>query len=142
MNTKNVTMETMEYFSSNSEARLRGRETLEVIIPDRYPDAREILLVTGYAYVKAKEQSGHPLLQSILEVVALVESSEKFGSLKWTVETDHGLVSFRIRNRHSDIKQFYGTNRILIRDSNDNRYEIRDYTVLDSHSQRLLFSYL
>lgn len=76
MNTKNVTMETMEYFSSNSEARLRGRETLEVIIPDRYPDAREILLVTGYAYVKAKEQSGHPLLQSILEVVALVESSE------------------------------------------------------------------
>ena len=78
----------------------------------------------------------------IPKITRLVESSEKFGSLKWTVETDHGLVSFRIRNRHSDIKQFYGTNRILIRDSNDNRYEIRDYTVLDSHSQRLLFSYL
>ncbi|MBR4865662.1 MAG: hypothetical protein IKU11_03170, partial [Clostridia bacterium] len=76
MNSKNVTMETMEYFSSNSEARLRGRETLEVIIPDRYPDAREILLVTGYAYAKAKEQNGHPLLQSFLEVTALVKSTE------------------------------------------------------------------
>jgi hypothetical protein len=78
----------------------------------------------------------------IPKITRVVESTEKFGSLKWTVETDHGLVSFRIRNRHSYIKQFYGTNRILIRDSNDNRYEIRDYTVLDSHSQRLLFSYL
>jgi len=58
------------------------------------------------------------------------------------VETDHGPVSFRIRNRHSDIKQLYGTNRVIIRDSNDNRYEIPDLTTLDVHSQRLLISYL
>lgn len=78
----------------------------------------------------------------IPQIVRLVNSIEKFGSLKWEVETDRGKVSFRIRNRHSDIKSFYGTGRVIIRDSNDNRYEIKDYTKLDAHSRRLLFSYL
>ena len=78
----------------------------------------------------------------IPEITSILECSEKFGSLKWTVKTDRGVVSFQIRNRHSDIKNLYGTKRILIRDSNDNRYEIKDYTALDAHSQRLMFSYL
>ena len=78
----------------------------------------------------------------IPEITQLVSSIEKFGSLKWVAQTDRGRVTFRIRNRHSDIKLFHGTNRILVRDSNDNRYEIKDYTRLDEHSQRLLFSYL
>ena len=78
----------------------------------------------------------------IPQITRLIEVSEKFGSLKWAVETNSGRVSFRIRNRHSDIKLLYGTNRVLVRDSNDNRYEIKDYTKLDAHSQHLLFSYL
>ena len=78
----------------------------------------------------------------IPEITQVIECTEKFGSLKWTVKTDRGTVSFRIRNRHSDIKNFHGTKRVLIRDSNDNRYEIKDYTAMDAHSQRILFSYL
>ena len=77
----------------------------------------------------------------IPKVTRLLESDEKFGSLTWKVETDRGVVSFRIRNRHSDIKCLDGK-RVLIRDTNDNRYEIPDYTALDIHSRRLLFSYL
>ena len=77
----------------------------------------------------------------IPKVTRLLESDEKFGSLTWRVETDRGIVSFRIRNRHSDIKCLDGK-RVLIRDTNDNRYEIPDYTALDIHSRRLLFSYL
>ena len=77
----------------------------------------------------------------IPKVTKLLESDEKFGSLTWKVETDRGTVSFRIRNRHSDIKCLNGK-RVLIRDTNDNRYEIPDYTALDMHSRRLLFSYL
>ena len=76
------------------------------------------------------------------KILHLLESEDKFGSLKWKVETDRGVVTFRIRNRHSDIKQLHGTKRVIIRDSNDNRYEIPDYTALDPHSSRLLFSYL
>ena len=67
---------------------------------------------------------------------------EKFGSIKWEVETDRGPVKFRIRSRHSDIKKMHGSNRIIVRDTNDNRYEIPDYTALDKHSIRMLFSYL
>lgn len=78
----------------------------------------------------------------IPKINRLLECEDKFGSLKWTVETDYGTVSFRIRNRHSDIKRLGKSNRIIIRDSNDNRYEIPDCTALDSHSMHILFSYL
>ena len=78
----------------------------------------------------------------IPKITALLDSEEKFGSLKWTVDTDRGEVTFRIHNRHSDIKNLYGTKRVIIRDSNDNRYEIRDYTLLDPHSRHLLFPFL
>ncbi len=79
------------------------------------------------------------MIPKILRVIA---SEDKFGSLKWTVETDRGQIQFRIQNRNSDIKILRGSHRVIVRDSNDNRYEIPDYTALDPHSTRLLFSYL
>ena len=78
----------------------------------------------------------------IPKITRLIAAEEKFGSINWSVATDRGDISFQVRNRHSDIKKLYGSNRVIIRDSNDNRYEIEDYTKLDSHSLRLLFSYL
>ena len=109
-------------------------------------DEREVAFVRDLDEVD--EESERALLECFNEyymiprITALLECTEKFGSLKWKVETDRGIISFRIRNRHSDIKNFYGTKRVFVRDSNDNRYEIKDYTALDAHSQRLLFSYL
>ena len=78
----------------------------------------------------------------IPKITRVLLCEEKFGSIKWEVETDRGPVKFRIRSRHSDIKKMHGSNRIIVRDTNDNRYEIPDYTVLDAHSLRMLFSYL
>ena len=78
----------------------------------------------------------------IPEIRQLISSVDKFGSLTWEVETDRGRVTFRIRNRHSDIKHFRGSGRVIVRDFNDNRYEIKDYRTMDAHSQALLFSYL
>ena len=72
----------------------------------------------------------------------VINCKEEAGTLKWTVETDRGEVAFTIKNRHSDIKHLYGTERIIIRDSNDNRYEISDAEELDAHSKRKLFAYL
>lgn len=77
-----------------------------------------------------------PKIQSIIDV------EDKFGTLKWTVETDRGKINFGIRNRHSDIKKLYPSGRVIIRDSNDNRYEISDVGALDARSQRLIFSYM
>ena len=78
----------------------------------------------------------------IPEITRVIESVDRFGSLTWTVDTNRGRVTFQIRNRHSDIKELGNTGRIIVRDANDNRYEIKDYNALDAHSKHLLFSYL
>ena len=109
-------------------------------------DEKEVALIRDYEEL---DENSRDVLDAcfaeyymIPQILHLNSSVEKFGSLQWDVETDRGRVSFRIRNRHSDIKKLYGTRRVIVRDSNDNRYEIKDYTALDSHSRRLLFSYL
>ena len=46
-------------------------------------------------------------------------------------------TSCKHRNRHNDIKILYD-GRILVKDSDDNRYEIRDVEKLDKRSRMLL----
>ena len=90
---------------------------------------------------KALEECFHEYYL-IPKIQKVLDCEDKFGNLKWTVETDRGVITFQIRNRQSDIKTLHGTHRVLVRDSNDNRYEIPDYSILDKRSLRLLFSYL
>ena len=78
----------------------------------------------------------------IPKIAKVLKCVDKFGVLKWTVETDGGEITFDIKNRHSDIKHLRGTSRVIVRDSNDNRYEIPDVDNMDPHSDRILFSYL
>ncbi|MBE6556516.1 MAG: DUF1854 domain-containing protein [Ruminococcaceae bacterium] len=75
----------------------------------------------------------------IPKITAILGVVEKYGVLKWHTETDHGPRTFQIRNRRTDIKMLYD-GRVLVRDSNDNRYEIENVDALDRHSQRLLFN--
>ena len=65
-----------------------------------------------------------------------------YGALIFKVETDRGgPVSFRIRNANSDIKMLSDI-RMVIRDCDDNRYEIPDVTKLDKKSAHYLFPYI
>lgn len=64
----------------------------------------------------------------------IIRVEEKYGTLRWTVETDRGVKSFDIRNRNHDIR-VYPTGAVRIRDSDDNRYVIDDYCALDAHSR-------
>jgi len=77
----------------------------------------------------------------IPKITRVIDTSEKFGIIKWKVETDRGVKEFEIRHRHHDIKTLYD-GRILVRDSDDNRYEIPDYTKLDKMSLKKLISYI
>lgn len=77
----------------------------------------------------------------IPEITRIVEVKDSFGQLKFEVETDKGRVKFEVKNRHYDIKKVYG-DRVLIRDKNDNRYEIPDYTKLDTKSIKQLYQYI
>ena len=66
-----------------------------------------------------------------------ISMSEKFEIWMWTVETDKGVCTFEIRNHLTAIKPLYD-GRVLIKDANDNRYEIPDVSKLDKKSYKLI----
>ena len=119
-------------------------QTMYITLLDQ--DEREVGFVRDFeeldeASVRALEECFKEFYM-IPKILRVLECEDKFGSLKWTVETDYGTVTFRIRNRHSDIKRLGRSHRVIVRDSNDNRYEIPDTEALDAHSTHILFSYL
>ena len=73
------------------------------------------------------------------KIIRIISTGEKYGTLRWTVETDRGIKSFDIRNRNHDIKVFKD-GRVRVRDSDDNRYTIDNYHELDSHSKERLIA--
>lgn len=79
------------------------------------------------------------LIPQILHVYSV---KDQYGTLVWSCETDRGPVTFRIKDRHNDIKFYHDTNRLLVRDSNDNRYEISNTEALDPKTHHLLFPYI
>lgn len=77
----------------------------------------------------------------IPQITAVLSVEDRFGTLTFFVRTEWGETRFSIRNRQSDIKSTR-QGHVLIRDADDNRYEITDWHRLDLRSKRLLFSYL
>ncbi len=73
----------------------------------------------------------------IPRIKRFISMSEKFKIWMWTAETDRGIITFEIRNHIASIKPLYD-GRVLIKDGNDNRYEIPDYRLLDKESQKML----
>lgn len=70
-------------------------------------------------------------------IIRFIDMSEKFKIWMWTAETDKGIVKFEIRNHITAVKPLFD-NRVLIKDANDNRYEVPDWTKLDKKSRKLL----
>lgn len=106
---------------------------------------REIALIRDLAEI---DEASREALEAcfaefyrIPRITRVVEARAQFGSLTWTVYTDHGgPITFRFRFR-SDITVMRG-GRVIVRDSNDNRYEIPNVNDLDANSKKLLFPYL
>ncbi len=73
----------------------------------------------------------------IPRITKFISMTEKFKIWMWTAETDKGIITFEIRNHMASVKPLYD-GRVLIKDANDNRYEIPDYRKLDKRSRRLL----
>lgn len=70
-------------------------------------------------------------------ITKIQKMTEKFLIWMWTVETDRGVITFEIRNHMASIKPLYD-GRVLIKDANDNRYEVLDYRKLDMKSRKML----
>ena len=73
----------------------------------------------------------------IPRITRFIKMSEKFKIWMWTAETDKGICTFEIRNHLTAIKPLYD-GRVLIKDANDNRYEIPDVNTLDSKSKKMI----
>ncbi len=73
----------------------------------------------------------------IPHITRIISKQEKYGTLRWTVETDRGIKSFDIRNRNHDIRVFKD-GKVRVRDADDNRYTIDDYRKLDPASRAKL----
>ena len=77
----------------------------------------------------------------IPRVTKINDCREKYGVLSIDVETDRGHAVVEIRNIIHGLKLLYGT-RVLMRDNNDNRYEIPDLRQLDKRSRQFIDSFL
>lgn len=73
----------------------------------------------------------------IPRITRFIKMSEKFKIWMWTAETDKGICTFEIRNHLTAVKPLYD-GRVLIKDANDNRYEIPDVEQLDSKSKKMI----
>lgn len=94
--------------------------------------------------VENMEEAQRKLLLGCLEeyyripkITRLISRSEKHKIWLWNVETDKGEFTFEIINHIQSMRMFYDK-RILIKDGNDNRYEIPNIYELDKRSQKLI----
>ena len=76
----------------------------------------------------------------IPRITKILNTTEKFGLITLETETDRGPARIEIRNLLYGFKQL--GNRLLLRDSNDNRYEVSDLTKLDAKSRHLLDNFI
>jgi hypothetical protein len=95
----------------------------------------ENMPILGDLYNELKSMSEPEAAQIATALELYVSGSLNVFNHRTNVQLNNRLVCF-------DIKQLRGTNRVIIRDSNDNRYEIPDVENMDPHSDRILFSYL
>ena len=70
-------------------------------------------------------------------VSRVVEVTEDFGSIFWTVESDRGDHKYHVRGMKDNMVELT-TNRIMITDVDGNRFEIPDVSKLDRKSMEIV----
>ena len=145
---KDLTLVDMEYYDGRIVTDLEPRKLFPISGGERYitlldTNGKEQAIIRDIANLLPESAA---IIREVLHeyymipnVTAVLDINEKNGANSWTVMTERGERSFQIQNRHSDIKVFYD-GRVLIRDTNDNRYEIPDWTKLDKRSRHILNS--
>jgi len=72
----------------------------------------------------------------IPQIKRIINLEEKYAISQWEVETDKGIHTFSVQNREEI--RLLSTGRVIIKDSDGNRYEIPDYRRLDPKSLAFL----
>ncbi len=77
----------------------------------------------------------------IPKIREILELYDAHGSLFWDVRTDKGRRNFAVRSRSRDIS-ILPSRKMIIRDTDDNQYEITDYNSMPQKSRKLLEPWL
>ena len=138
-----VTLEDGRVLSSLEPRRLFPVSSLDTYITLLDKDGKEAALIRSLASLFADSRA--TVVASLDDyylvphITRIISSDEKYGTLRWVVETDRGVKGFDIRNRNHDIK-VYKDGRVRVRDSDDNRYVIDDFRALDAQSRSRLIA--
>ena len=73
----------------------------------------------------------------IPKITRFIKMVDTFKIWMWTAETDHGILTFEVKNHVSTVKPLYD-GRVMITDTSDNRYEIPDYRKMDQRSVKMI----
>jgi hypothetical protein len=138
-------------FQDGSEIRrIRLKRLFPLTGGDSYirmitPDGKEAGIIKNLNELEPESQkyalnalNHYYIIPKILEIHSLYDSH---GSLFWEVETDKGEREFSVANRYRDISEF-PSGKMVIRDTDDNQYEIPNYDSLPAKSRKLLEPWL
>jgi hypothetical protein len=71
----------------------------------------------------------------------IVSAKERFGTVDWVVQTDRGERRFTTQNLRENLTR-PAPGRLILADTDGNRYDIRDVEALDAESQGLLLRHV
>ena len=77
----------------------------------------------------------------IPKISRIFDFVERYDGITLHTDTDRGYARIEIRTLHQGLKMVQGT-RLLVRDMNDNRYEVPDVNTLDKLSRQILARYI
>ena len=147
---KDITLVDVELFDGRKfenlePRRLFPRSGLEKYITLLNEEGIELAIIRDLNTLSPDERA---IIEGCLEeyyliprVAQITNVREKFGVITLTTETDRGPAVIEIRNILHGLRMIHG-NRVLIRDGNDNRYEIPDLTQLDKRSRQFIECFL
>ncbi len=131
-----------------------GRVFLKRAFPFNNPNQYiSVIDSEGYEYGMIKELSDFSndtinLLQKALDrryfmpcIQKIVSIKEQFGFSFWKVLTDRGDAEFTVKDTYKSIIKL-GNNCVIILDSSDSRYMIKDVSELDAASYKKIELYL
>ncbi len=140
-----MTLYTGEKFEHLEPRRLFPMTGVSKYITLLDSDGNEIAVIRDLATLPEKEREVIAACLNeyyhVPKIEAITGLSEKFGVIKFFCDTDRGSCVIEIRNVVHQIKLMYGF-RILIKDNDDNRYEIPDIRRLDKKSRAFLNDYI
>ncbi len=147
---KDITLVDMELYDGRAFENLEPRRLFPLTGLEKYitlldQEGKEVAVIRNLATLPPQERE---IIEGCLEeyyliprITRITECKESFGMLTIRAQTDRGDTVIEIRNILHGLKLLYGT-RVLLRDSNDNRYEIPDLNRLDRKSRAMIDAFL